>query len=231
MIAVIFIALAVIAYRIRKRLFSKAEAAVVAVFATCLVVIWLQILICDHVAFPEKRYWIQSAIMLSAWAVWGIRELSKQRNKVVAFCGRYLLPIVITCLALTDIVMLVKPYIPGSRRNAYVSATKWAAEKIRADWKGPSRDESVDFFAGEYRHPARPIVRCHTARLSYVVGGRKDPTLHQPDDPMADYICHEEAKIDFDSEPLSGAKYELMDRLRIGKRRFALYKRIEEPMQ
>jgi len=227
-IAVIFIALAAIAYRVSKRLFSKAEAAVVAVFGVCLAMIWLQIFICDHVSFPEKRYWIQSAIMLSGWAVWGIRELAKQRNKVLAFCGRYLLPTVITCLALTDLVMLAKPYIPGSRRHAYVKAAKWAAEKIRDDWKGPSRDEKVNFFAGEYRHPSRPIVRCHTARLSYILGGRKDHTVHQPDDPMPDYVCNEESKLDFGSQPLRGAKFELMDRLVVGKRKFALYRRVEE---
>lgn len=228
MIAVIFIAFAAIAYRVHKRLFSKAEATVVAVFVACFVMVWLQIFICDHVAFPEKRYWVQSAILLSGWAVWGIRELSKQRNKVLAFCGRYVLPIVIACLALTDVVMLAKSYIPGSRRHAYVKAAKWAAEKIRDDWKGPSRDEKVDFFAGEYRHPSRPIVRCHTARLSYMVGGRKDHTVHQSDDPMPDYVCNEECKLDFDAEPLKGAKFELMDRLVVGKRKFALYRRVEE---
>lgn len=228
MFAVIFIALAAIIYRVRRRLFSRTEAAVLAVFLVTLAFVWMQIALCDHKAFPEKRYWIQSAILLSGWAVWGVRELANHKSKALAICGRHLLPVAVACLAIVAVAQLVKPYIPGTRRNAYIAAANWAAEKIREDWSGPSRDESVDFSIVEYRHPARPIVRCHTARLACLLDGRKDPTVHRAGDPLPDYVCDEEKKIDFGAKPLCAAKFELIDRLQVGKRRFALYRRSRE---
>ena len=124
--------------------------------------------------------------------------------------------------------MLVKPHIPGSRRYAYLQAVDWAAEKIRADWKGPAMDEHVKYLSSNYRHPNRPVVCAHTPRLPYVLNGRR--SLHSDESvydilDIPDYICDEEGKIDLAAEWLHGAKYELMDRLAIGKRTFALYRR------
>ena len=44
-------------------------------------------------------------------------------------------------------------------------------------------------------------------------------------DDVPDYICDEECKIDLASRSLRGARYELVDRLTVGKRTFALYRR------
>ena len=118
--------------------------------------------------------------------------------------------------------MIMKPHIPGSRRYAYLRAVDWAAEKIRADWKGPAKDEYMGYSNLNYRHPNRPAVRAHTSRLPYVLNGRRSTALA---DDVPDYIYDEECEIDLAAESLHGAKYELMDRLTVGKRTFALYRR------
>lgn len=225
MIVVLIIALAAIAYRIYKRTFTRVEAAVLALFAVNFIVIWLQSAICDHVFLPERRYWIESAIVLSGWTVWGIRELMKLKLKLVALIGRWFLPICVVCLAITDIAMLVKPYIRSSRRYANIAAVNWAAVKIREDWKGPARDESLEFCMDEYYHPGRPSIRSHSARLPLLLGGRKDYTVRQLGGMMPDYVCNEESKIELDQLPFTAANYEILDRLSIGKRRYILYKR------
>ena len=76
MIAVIAIAAVAIAYRVKARLFTRAEFAVLSIFVVNWVMIELQISICDHSPFPEKRYWVQAGVLLLGWAAWGMYRLS-----------------------------------------------------------------------------------------------------------------------------------------------------------
>jgi len=221
MIVAIVIALLAIAYRVRMRLFTKAEFAVLSIFIVNWVTIELQIAICDHVPFPEKRYWVQAGVLLLGWTAWGMYRLSSAMSSRFR-PARYILPAAVAGLAVVEIVMVMKPHIPGSRRYAYLRAVDWAAEKISADWNGPAMDEHMGYSSLNYRHPNRPVVCAHTARLPYVLNGRRSTVL---DGDVPDYICDEEGKIDLAAERLHGARYELMDRLTVGKRTFALYRR------
>ena len=221
MVVAIVIAALAIAYRVRMRLFTKAEFAVLSIFVANFAMIELQIAICDHRLFPEMRYWVQSGVLLLGWTAWGIYRLSSALASKFR-PARYVLPAAVACLAAFEIVMIAKPHIPGARRHAYLQAVDWAAERIRADWKGPAMDECMGYFNLNYRHPNRPVVRAHMSRLPYVLNGRRSTALA---DDVPDYICDEENKIDLASELLHGASYELMDRLTVGKRTFALYRR------
>ena len=223
MIVAIVIALLAIAYRVRMRLFTKMEFAVLSIFVANWVVIELQIVICDHRMFPEMRYWVQAGVLLMGWTAWGLYRLSSALASKFR-PARYVLPAAVACLAAVEIVMIMKPHIPGSRRYAYLRAVDWAAERIRADWKGPAMDECMEYTNVNYRHPNRPVVRAHTSRLPYVLNGRRSTALA---DDVPDYICDEECEIDLAAESLHGARYELMDRLTVGKRTFALYRRCD----
>ncbi len=227
MIAVIAIAAVAIAYRVKARLFTKAEFAVLSIFIVHLVMVELQISICDHSPFPEKRYWVQAGVLLSGWAVWGLVRFSAALSSRFR-PARYLLPAAVVCLAAVEVAMIAKPHVPFSRRYAHLRAVDWAEEMIRADWKGPSKDKGIEFITAEYRQPNRPIVRAHTARLPYVLNGRNDSVSQAFEDDTPDYICDEEGKIDLLSESLHGAKYELMEKAKFGRRTFALYRRVRK---
>lgn len=224
MIAVIVIAAVAIAYRVKARLFTKAEFALLAIFAVNLTMVELQIAICDHCAFPEKRYWVQAGVLLSGWAAWGVHRLSAALATRFR-PARHILPAAVACLAIVEIVMIMKPHIPLSRRHAHLQAVEWAADRIREDWKGPAADGQMEYFDFEYRQPNRPVVRAHTARLPYVLNGRNDSLSAVFEDDTPDYICDEEGKVNLSPKTLHGAKYELMDTARFGKRTFALYRR------
>ena len=223
----VVIAAVAIAYRVKARLFTKAELAVLAVFIVHLAMVELQISICDHSPFPEKRYWVQAGVLLLGWAAWGIARFSAMLSSRFR-PARYLLPAAVACLAAVEVAMIAKPHVPFSRRYAHLRAVDWAEERIRADWKGPSKDSGIEFIVSEYRQPNRPIVRAHTARLPYVLDGRNDSVSMAFEDDTPDYICDEEGKVDVVSESLHGARYELMDKARFGRRTFALYRRVRE---
>ena len=152
MTVAIVIALLAIAYRVKMRLFTKAELAVLSVFIANWVTIELQISICDHVPFPERRYWVQAGVLLMGWTAWGVYRLSSALSSRFR-PARYVLPAMVACFAAIEIAMIVKPHVPGSRRYAYLRAVDWAEEKIRDDWKGPAMDEGMEYSNRNYRHP------------------------------------------------------------------------------
>lgn len=223
MIVLALIALVAILYRVQKRLFTRAEGVLLAIVAANVALIWAQIAIKDHAAFPEKRYWIQSFVLLLGWTAWGVQAFCRSAAAKRIPGIRFLFPLIVALFALNDLVMVVKPHIPVGRRHAWVSACNWAAERIRADWKGPAQDAEDVFSVQQYHRPNRPCVAGHTARIAYLVGGRVASTNEFGRLDRPDYICKEESKIG-----KLGPDYELMDRVPFGKRRFALYRRREE---
>ena len=224
MIVVMAIAALAIAYRIKARLFTKSEAVILAIFAVNWLMIELQIVICDHRTHPEMRYWVQAGILLSGWAVWAVHKVSISLAEKIR-PAKYVLPLIVVCLAITETVMIAKAHIPVGRRYAYVQVVDWAKDLIKADWRGPEKDEGIEYFNGEYRQPNRPIISCHTARLPYVLNGRNDSVSGYFENDTPDCICDEEKNINLSSPALHGACYELMDKCEVGKRRFALYRR------
>lgn len=219
MIALAVIALIAIFYRLKCRAFTRAEGVLLALIAANLLLIWAQIAIKDHATFPEKRYWVESFILLLGWSAWGIVAFCKSSFARRIPFVRFLLPLIIALFAINDLVMCIKPRIPVGRRHAWVAACDWAEERIRADWRGPAKDEKDVFSTRQYHHPNRPCVAGHTARIAYLLNGRVASINEFGKLDKPDYICKEESKIG-----KLGAEYELMDRVQFGKRRFALYR-------
>lgn len=218
--AVGILALIAVAWRIRIRVFTRAEAALLALVAGNWVMIWAQINVSDGVPFPEKRYWIQSFVLLCGWAVWGVYRLSAfLRGRFPS--AKHLLPLMLYTLILFDFVMLFKPYIPAGRRFAYRKACDWAENVIMRDWKGPEKDSENPFSVKEYHRPDRPVVRAFSKRLAYDLKGRRDNVRIFGKIDTPDYIV-----IDRTKEPPPGSGYDKIAAEAYASRIFEIYRRI-----
>jgi len=221
MIALALFSLAVIVIRIWRRQFTRAEWALLAVLAVSYAVVVGQSCFEGgrlHLRFPEARYTIQSTLLLYPWGIYGIITWCKSRK----WANRGL-TMAMMAFALLAVVMLIKSKIPGSRRNAHVRACDWAVERIRADWDGPQMDKDFCFYVQEYHRPNRPIVRAHTARLPYLLGGRlsSEDMIGAVDRP--DYWFDD---INREDPPTKG--YHKIDSYRCGKYQFELYRRNQD---
>lgn len=226
MIVLLVIAVAAIAWRIATKRFTAAEGIVLAIAVLNYLVLAGQMLGCygfKNYDPPEMRYWIQSGILFFGWSAWGLLEVSR----FVAQKGRpakFLLPLVVAVLAAIDVAMLVKPHVPGSRRNAYLRACDWAEEKIRADYKGPAKDAAWVYGDQEYHDEKRPALVAHTGLLAYRLNGRHASPGKFGAIDLPDYVFDEDKKIRLPT----GASYELLDRVSFGRRSFSLYRRVKE---
>lgn len=222
MIVLVCLGLAAFAYRLSTHRLRREELALFAVVVVSFLMVWAQIWVADGKPFPERRYWLQSFILLFAWAAWGARRLSDSLARRVP-AVRFVLPVVVVVFLALDVVALFKPLIPVGRRHVHVKASNWAAEAIRADWKGPRRDATVKFSVMEYHPAARPIVEtpANLRRTTYLVGGRHPWTKLFGKKDAPDYVLDENHE---SSTPAKGA-YELMEERSFGKRHFALYRR------
>lgn len=229
MIVLILIALAAIIARIITHRFTKAEWILLSIGVITYITLAGQILVCwggKKFEPPEMRYWIQAGVLFLGWAAWGISEASR----VLASKwkpGGYLLPTIVIIFAAIDCAMLLKPQVPTSRRNAYLRACDWAEEKIRADYKGPAEDAEWIYSDKEYHDVKRPAIIAHTGLLAYRLNGRHASPGKFGAIDLPDYVCNEEKRLQLPE----GAKYELMDRVKFGKRSFALYRRVKEAQQ
>lgn len=215
------LALVVAAYRIRRRLFTRAEWILLVLWAGHFV-LELGFMYVDHMFFRfEARFFRPADFLTWFWLAWAVVELWRR--------GKAWRGILVAALALIvtyDGVMLARAKIPVGRRNAYAAACDWAAEKIRSDWKGPASDTNFVFALGEYRTDRRPIVDCHSARVPYLVGGRSngmddgvEKKVRELDRP--DYWIQDLRQDD----PPKGDDWVLMDTFRRGKYELPLYRR------
>ena len=218
MTIIIILALPVIGWRIYHRQFTRAEWIMLAVA----VGFWAMVVVQSMVAsqcMPEKRYWIQCGVLFVGWAVIALDKISAL---VVKRMSRNLLPsIAVGCFAALALVMLIKAYIPGSRRNSYLLAMDWAANIIRADYCGPTEDKEYFYSDKEYHLMRRPAVLAHCHRLPYILNGRHPSPRKFGKVDIPDYIVDEEARLKF---PEVGT-YEKMAEKKFGKRTFLLYRR------
>lgn len=224
MIAVFALAAVAVAWRLATRRFTRAEWVLLVIVLLNYLVLSGQMLCWGFSRFepPESRYWYQTGVLLLGWAVWTLSEASRLASRRFA-AARFLLPLAVAVYAAIDVAMLVKPHVPGSRRNAYLQACDWAGERIRADWKGPAADEDLFYDDAEYHSPRRPAVQAHTGLLPYRLGGRQSDYGRFGQIDLPDYIMDEERKIEFPPE----GRYELMEKARFGRWSFALYRRAD----
>lgn len=225
MIVVFALAAVAVAMRLATRRFTRAEGILLAVVLLNYLVLAGQMLGCYGLRCfeaPESRYWYQSGVLLLGWAAWGLSEASRWASRRFA-AARFLLPLAVAAFAAIDVAMLVKPHVPGSRRNAYLRACDWAEARIRADWKGPSADEGLLYDDVEYHLPWRPTVLAHTGLLPYRLHGRRADYGRFGAVDLPDYVVDEERKVELPPE----GRYELMEKARFGRRTFALYRRTD----
>lgn len=224
MIALVLFSLVVIGWRIRQRWFTRAEGMLLVVVAVNYAIVVGQSLFESgqfQLNFPEARYTIQSTLLLYPWGIWGILSLFRS-DRLASRC----LATVFAGFAVLAVVMLVKSNIPGTRRYAYVQACDWAVERIRADWDGPSKDATFEFYPQEYHSPNRPIIEAHTARLSYLLGGRVSSVDMIGDVDTPDYWFD-----NIERETPSERGYRKVDSYQCGKYRFVLYRRQQEELR
>ena len=226
MIVLMLIAAAAVALRIKTKRFTAPEGVLLSVGILTYLVLAGQILVCwglKKFEPPEMRYWIQAGVLWLGWTAWGLSEASRALARKWS-PAKFLLPLVVAVLAAIDVAMLVKAHVPGSRRNAYLRACDWAEEKIRADYRGPAKDAEWVYSDEEYHDEKRPALVAHTGLLAYRLNGRHASPGKFGAIDLPDYVFDEDKKVRLPK----GASYELMDRLRVGKRPFSLYRRVKE---
>lgn len=215
MILLLLLSLAAIAWRLKRRTFTRAEGVLLSIVLINIVLVWAQSFICDHRLSPERRYYAQSLLLVFPWGLWGLATAWKNSR-----LARWAFATTIGLFVVYNGIMLAKAHLPFGRRSAYFAACNWAQRQIAADWRGPSRDEAVEFSWRDYHLPYRPIVQAHSSRLPYLLGGRDMiPGTFQFDD-HPDYWFSD---ISRDPPPTEG--FALMGTFRQGKYTFELYKR------
>lgn len=210
--ALTILSLAVAAYRIKKGLFTRLE--------WFLLLFWLghfaleeaQLIVKFHHFRYDPRYFRPASFLSWIWLAWG---LSTYWSKVKWYALSAL-----AAICIFDAVLVIKPKLPFGRRGAYVRACDWAVEKIRADWKGPSRDPDIGFSLGEYHTPYRPVVMAHVARVPYLLNGRQALLTDFGKVDHPDYWIIDTRR---DDPPQAG--FELVDTFRQGKFTFELFRR------
>lgn len=199
--------------RMKRRQMTAVEFALLGVALVSLAIIFGQTLVCDG-SMPERRYFAQVLTVCAPWGVWGVLQVRG---------GRWVLASALAALAIFHAIMYAKPHIPGARRHAYVMACNWAAEKIRADWRGPSRDDETAYSSRQYHLPFRPCVHGISPRLGYLVGGRDEFGHIFRNEDIPDYWLNGR-----NDERFVRKDYELMDVYSCGKYKFELHRRKQQ---
>lgn len=216
MIVVFALGVLTVLHRLWTRRFTAGEWMLLLLVLGNFAVLAAQLAVCDHYFPPENRYWYQSGVLMCGWAVWGVDALSQALGTRWR-PARLLLPALVGVFAAIDVAMLVKPHVPGSRRNAYVRACDWAVGRIREDWRGPAADPADVFSIREYHTAKRPVVCAHVARVPYLLDGRTPAHSFGKAD-LPDYIFDETGKVVLPK----GHRYDLIDKVRFGRREFSL---------
>lgn len=212
----LIISLLIAGYRIKKGLFTRVEWLILLFWCVHFCLEQFQ-LIAEGCCFKyDARYFRPAEFLLWPWMAWGIAKLWSSKI-------RFAKPVILLAgilIAVYDGVLVVKARLPIGRRSAYIAACDWAAEKIRADWKGLAVDPENRFSLYEYHIPNRPCVWAHVARLPYEIGGRNFPDVEEFKE-APDYWIDD---LRVSDPPTEG--YVLLDTFKRGKYEFPLYKRV-----
>lgn len=226
MIVVGILSLMAVVWRVRMRVFTREEIVLLAIVFVNWAVICAQINVADGVVFPEKRYWIQSFVLMCGWAMWGLDRVTEVLSRKKHVC-KYILPVLVIVLIIFDFVMVFKPHIPIGRRYAYYKACAWAEDVIRKDWQGSERDLNNPFSIKEYHRPNRPVVRAFSQRLVYNLKGRRDNVGIFGVVDIPDYIVIDTGKMNSKKNRRPGNGYEKISEAVFVSNKFELYKRKE----
>jgi len=213
------LSLLAVAYRMRKKLVTRAEWMLLALWLGHFAIEELQLVAHMRRFYYGARFMRPAEFLLWPWGAWAMARFWR-----AAPVAKRIVLAVLLLAVVYDSVLLIKANLPVGRRGAYVAAANWAAEKIGRDWRGPAADGKAIFDAGEYRTALRPVVDCHTARLAYLVGGRSNGIETSEEIEHADRPDYWMQDVRREDPPGDG--WELMGTYRRGKYELPLYRRI-----
>lgn len=207
--------LVVAAYRIRKGLFTKIEWLILCIWIGHFTFEELQLIWKFHHWRYDPRYFRPADFLTWGWTAWGASNW---------WCrAKWPMIALLTGTCIFDAVLVIKPMLPFGRRGAYVRACDWAVERIRSDWKGPSRDGTNVWSLAEYHTPYRPVVQAHVARVPHLLNGRQALLTDFGAIDLPDYWI-----IDVQRDiPPPRNLFDLIGTYRRGKFSFELYRRNE----
>lgn len=210
-------AVLVLIYRWRHRLLTRVEVLLVALWLVHGLLVEAQLLVEFGRVAVDWRYLDPANAILWLEAGWGLSRLWSFPR------GRLVIVVALAGFALVNAAMTVKHLFPVGRRARIVRVCREASRQIKADWKGPARDTSVAYAAGEYHSVERPIVegpssfRSARRLLGTMAGGRSvNREFFRMEKP--DYWLLDEAEA-----PPAGS--EVVSALSYGRHRFVLYRR------
>jgi len=228
------LALAVAVWRIRRRLFTVAEWALLVLFVLHFLLTQLQVAV-EGVSvvgiwglfYVDWRY-VNPAFFLSwGWLAWAVSQLWNRqwriRGRVVAV--RHVVLVLLSVMVVYGLRKTVRSNFPWVKRSWIVAACEHAADRINQDWKGPSRNATNEFWLSEYNSPLRPNVHGPSGRLAYLVNGcavDKWPAESGPDK-VPDYWLS--SGLSWEDLPPPGLKFTCIDSFKCGKRDYKLYRR------
>ena len=157
------LSITVIGYRIKKHLFTKDEWILLGLFVLHTVLTQFQLFLdTKDLLYYDHRYTDPGFFLLWGWLAWAV---VKMRLRYVAFAA-------LVCLGCHTAYKCVRYALPWTRGHRHVEVCHWAADVIKSDWSGPSRDEGHKCYMTEYHLPNRPVICSGTWYLPYLVGGR-----------------------------------------------------------
>lgn len=222
MIVFNLLAVLVLVYRGWRRLLTRGEFLLVAVWLAHGLLVEVQLFAELRHFKIDWRYLDPANAILWLEAAWGL-------SKLWAFSrGRLVIAVVLVGFALTNGAMVIKHLFPVGRRARVVAVCREGACQIQADWKGPARDAQAKYSSREYHPVERPVVqgpksfKSAQRLLGTLSGGRsaKLRDFHETDKP--DYWLLDEAE----KQPVGSA---VLSTLSYGKHRYVLYGRVKTP--
>ena len=157
------LSIVVIGCRIKKRLFTSGEWILLGLFVLHTVLTQLQLYLdTKNLFYYDHRYTDPGFFLLWGWLAWAV---VKMRLKYVAF-------VALACLGCYATYKFVRYALPWTRGHRQVEVCQWAAEVIKSDWSGPSRDEGYKCYMSEYHLLNRPVICSESRYVAYLVGGR-----------------------------------------------------------
>lgn len=212
MIWTFLLAVAVSAYRIRRKLFTRGEAVLWALFLLSVFLVQLQLYVENWRFKVDLRYLSPAFVLLWPVCIWPFAEIWKKYRKL-----HYVFSAVFIIALGVNAFRVVKHNFGMGNRSRKTLVSAWAADVINRDWDGPRMDSKLSWSMREYNTRARPVINCASSyrSIAYLTGGR----IYFPEvggENKGDYYLLE------DESPPAGAR--LVGEYSFKRRQFRLYR-------
>ena len=164
-------AIAVIVWRIRRHLWTRAETVILGAIVLHALLLILQVALADHKLYVSRRYLLPAAALGFGWTAWGAmevyRHLSRQFRILALVAG-----------AVLALFLLWDGMVPGIKeRYGAAKASKRAVEAaavaaIRAEWPQPQPPGEKVWNPDHYLPRRRPVIASPLRGIGARAGGR-----------------------------------------------------------